>query len=231
MKANFAGLLLGQGRTREAKELLQSSLAVWESGGARNEVYIGQARLSLATAEIFDDRPAQAEAVARDALANFEGETSEPHPDVARALGVLGTSLQMQGRTDEAARALTRAHHIGKTTLVQDHDDMATILTELGIVRLAQGNAEEARASFEQALSIRTTRPGLPTELPRLRFAMARALVEEDPERALRLARTSKAGFQALPLEHPMRRVLNDVDAWIARHATPATPPTPPPAG
>lgn len=221
MKANVGALLLRQGRTRESKELLTESLQVWEASGARNDVYIGQANLSLAQAELFDGRPEEAESRARRSLTTFEA-TNAQHPDVARALTMVGASVHAQGRAAEALPLLERALEVGEETLSEDHDDLASILTDLGAVQLELGFAEASLGSLKRALSIRMTRPGMPTELPRLRFAMARASLASDPDRALRLARSARAGFEALPHEHPMRRHLNDVDAWIAEHATEA---------
>ncbi len=217
MKANFGALLLRQGRTREAKELIGESLQVWEASGARNQVYIGAANLTLAQAELFDGRYEDAEAQARRALTTFEA-TNAQHPDVARALTMVGASLHAQQRDDEALPVLERALQMAEEMLTEDHDDLASLLTDLGAVQLRLGQSDAALKSLERALSIRTTRPGIPTELPRLRFVMARAVVATDRERALRLARNAKAGFEALPREHPMRRHLNDVDAWIAQH-------------
>ncbi len=221
MKANVGALLLRQGRTRESKELLIESLQVWEASGARNDVYIGQANLSLAQAELFDGRAEEAESRARRSLSTFEA-TNAHHPDVARALTMVGASVHAQGRAAEALVLLERALVVGEETLSEDHDDLASLLTDLGSVQLDLEQGEAARGSLERALSIRTTRPGMPTELPRLRFAMARASLTTDRDRALRLARSARAGFEALPREHPMRRQLNDVDAWIAKHATEA---------
>ena len=221
MKANVGTLLLRQGRTREAKELLNDSLQVWEASGARNEVYIGQANLTLARAALFDGQPEQAETLARRALSTFE--SAHPHhPDVARALTMVGASLHTQGRDTEALPVLQRARSLGEDTLADDHDDLAALLTELGAVQLEVGERKAAVDSLERALSIRTARPGVPTALPRLRFVMARAITDTDSERALRLARNAKAGFEALPREHPMRRLLNEVDAWVAQHSNEA---------
>ena len=87
-------------------------------------------------------------------------------------------------------------------------------------MQLALGQTSKAVKSLERALSIRTARPGMATELPRLRFVMAKAVFGTDPEHALGLARNAKAGFEALPREHPIRRLLNEVEAWIAQHET-----------
>ena len=217
MKANFGALLLGQGRTREAKERITESLQVWEASGARNQVYIGGANLTLAQAELFDGRFEEAESRARRALTSYES-ASPHHPDVARAMTMVGASLHAQGRDSEALPMLERALELAEDTLTDDHDDLAALLTDLGSVQLALGQTTKAVKSLERALSIRTSRPGMPTELPRLRFAMAQAVLASDPERALRLARNAKAGFEALPREHPIRRLLNEVDAWIAQY-------------
>jgi tetratricopeptide (TPR) repeat protein len=217
MKANVGALLLRQGRTREATTLLNDSLQVWEASGARNQVYIGQAQLSLATAALFDGRNEEAERRARRSLTTFEA-AHPHHPDVARALAMVGASLHAQHRDTEALPLLERALQLGEETLAANHDDLAALLTDLGAVQRDVGQTEQAIASLERALTIRTARPGMPTELPRLRFALARAVHRSDPDRALRLARNAKAGFEALPREHPMRRRLNEVDGWIAKH-------------
>lgn len=222
MKANFGALLLGQGRTGEAKEMLVESLEVWEASGARNQVYIGGANLTLAQAELYDGRFEQAESHARRALSNYES-ASAHHPDVARALTMVGASVRAQGRAAEALPLLERALELGEETLGEEHDDFASLLTDLGAAQLDLGQHDRALQSLERALSIRTTRPGLPTELPRLRFALARACAPSDSQRAIRLARNAKAGFEALPREHPMRRHLNEVDAWIARFDAPSS--------
>ncbi len=219
MKANVGALNLRQGRTREAKAQLTESLQVWEAAGARNQPYIGQAHLSLSTVELYDGRFADAESRARQALNTFESINAEPHPDVARASCMLGASLVSQGRATEALPVLEHAFEVGEETLGEEHDDFATILTELGVAQREAGDLEASVGSLERALSIRTTRPGMPVDLPRLRFELARALQSTDPVRALRLARTARAGFDGLPEEHPMRRLLNDIDAWIALHA------------
>ena len=219
MKANVGALLLRQGRTHEAKEKVSESLRVWEGSGARNQVHVGGAQLTLAQAALFDGRYDEAERWARRALTTFEAGSPE-HPDVVRALTMVGASLHVQGRNAEARPLLERARELGEALFSEDHDDLASLLTDLGAVQFELGEVQLARESLERALTIRTTRPGMPTELPRLRFVMARACLATDPERALRLARNAKAGFEALPREHPMRRTLNDVDAWIAQHET-----------
>lgn len=223
MKANYGGVLLVQGRTREAEEFLEQALKVWENGGARHRSFIGQAQVSLAQIDIYEGRLDEAESTARKALVTVEPIDGSPHPDVAQALAVLGTALQRQGRSDEALDVLERAQSISKSTLVEDHDLNASVLTDLGIAQTNAGSIDEGLENLERALKIRVARPGFSTELPRLRFAMARTLLPRDRERALRLARAARAGYQALPREHPMRRVLNDVDAWIARNTATST--------
>ncbi len=223
MKANVGALHLRQGRTAEARAMLTESLRVWEAAGARNQPYIGHAHLSLSTVALHDGRFEDAESQARRALTAFESVAAGPHPDVARASSMLGASLLAEGRTSEALPILEQAFELGEETLGEDHDDLATILTELGTAQLATGDPKASVESLERALEIRTTRPGMPVDLPRLRFVLARALAGSQRERAVRLARSARAGFEILPPEHPMRRSLNEIDTWIAAHA-PKTP-------
>ena len=172
--------------------------------------------MNLGYASLVEGNDAHAEGLFRRALAVWERE-ERTHPNVFRALGNLGTALQQQGRHDEAIEVIERALRIADETFDPDNGDRAYVMTDLGIVHLARGDRKAAVAVLTEALEIRLKRPGLPPELPRLRFALAEALLDTDPQRALELARTARAGYAAMAEEHPLRRKINEVDGWIAR--------------
>jgi tetratricopeptide (TPR) repeat protein len=172
--------------------------------------------MNLGYAAMVEGNDAAAEGLFRRALAVWERE-ERAHPNVFRALGNLGTTLQQQGRYDEAMEVIDRALKIADESLDPDNGDRAYVMTDLGLVHLARGERQKAVEVLSAALEIRLKRPGLPPELPRVRFALAEALLDTDPQRALELARTARAGYAAMAEEHPLRRKINEVDGWIGK--------------
>jgi eukaryotic-like serine/threonine-protein kinase len=71
--------------------------------------YGGWARWGLCALEVKRGRPVQAEQLCRDSLASFEAILGHDHPVVAEVLGDLASALAAQGRTTDAAAALSRA--------------------------------------------------------------------------------------------------------------------------
>ena len=206
--ANLSAVLLQRGDTQEASALSRRAIDVWARAEDPYPNELGTAHNNIGYAELLDGDERQAESHFRQALVYWERLGPE-HPNVGRALGNLGTALQRQERYAEALTVLTRAQEIAATTMDPDHSDLATILTDLGIVHLALDDAAAATEQLERAQEIRKKRAGMPGELPRLRFALARALGPERIAEAVELARTARAGLRALPAEHPARRMLD----------------------
>ena len=75
------------------------------------------------------------------------------YPEVARALGNLGTLLQEQG--DVTAHAVPRARACDKRTgYGPEHPEVAITLSSSGIVLQRQSDLAKARAALERALAI-----------------------------------------------------------------------------
>jgi tetratricopeptide (TPR) repeat protein len=216
MLANLGAVVLERGDTREARQMLERSIEIWEAAEAEHESDIATARLNLGYAAMVEGKDADAEKLFRSSLAVWEREEAR-HPNVFRALGNLGTTLQKQKRYDEALEVIERALELADETIDPESGDRAYVMTDLGIVLLEKGETEKAAKVLSEALELRLRQPGMPPELPRLRFALARALIDTDPKRALELARTARAGYASMAEEHPMRRRINDVEAWLGK--------------
>jgi tetratricopeptide (TPR) repeat protein len=216
MVQNLGIVLLERGDTRQARRLLERAIAVWKAADAEHEADIAAAWANLGYAAMIEGDDAAAEGLFRRALAVWERQEPK-HPNVFRALGNLGTTLQQQGRHGEAMEVIERAISIADETLDADSSERAYVMTDLGLLHLARGERQAAIEVLTGALQIRLERPGPPPELPRVRFALAEALVDSDRERALELARTARAGYAAMAEEHPLRRKINEVDSWIAQ--------------
>ena len=75
--------------------------------------------------------------------------------EATRALGNLASAIVEQGGdTSEAERLFSRALTIREAALGRDHPDVASTLTNLGVVSLRQGRYGEAESFLQKALAI-----------------------------------------------------------------------------
>ena len=72
----------------------------------------------------------------------------------ASNLTMLGRSLQMQQRLDEAAAVLQRAVAIQERVFGPAHPRVASAVNDLGAVALRRGNYDEAEAAFRRMSDI-----------------------------------------------------------------------------
>ena len=171
---------------------------------------------SQAAADI-DDAALSAKVLAWHASANLFGEASlDVRAAVARnavaaarrsgdlailsnALGTLGICLRDAGRLDEADAAFAEAEHALESE--GEAIDRATLYGDWASNDLKRGDVERARARLEA--SLRASRPGSMLAAGTLLILGEIEFASGDREKALALARESKAAFVALeaPLE------------------------------
>jgi len=79
---------------------------------------------------------------------------TEPHPDLAPTLDLLGTALLAKDKTAEALEHYERAHALREQFLGQGHPDLAMSLDFLGRTYRRIGQPDKALARHSQALDI-----------------------------------------------------------------------------
>lgn len=139
--------VLGQrGKLAEARATVDKALGLLETGASDRELSAplsARARIRLRQGEA-----PEAVADARRAVAVLEPVYGASHPEVARALNVLGDILAESGQSEEAHAVFKRA----VAAFPPRHPDLPTALLGLGSALLAQQKRGEAIAPLERAL-------------------------------------------------------------------------------
>ncbi|MEZ4453706.1 MAG: serine/threonine-protein kinase [Nannocystaceae bacterium] len=136
---------------------------------------------------------------------------SHPHVGVLdNNLGYLALSL---GDPVAATERFRRAQGVFEAAFGPEAPPLAYPLTGLGEALLAEGQVDDARETLELALRLRDQ--GIPNDVARTRYALARALEATDRPRALELAGAAREGYASVGPAY--RRELDEVDAWIRR--------------
>ena len=112
---------------------------------------VGLALCGLAMLYLETNRPADAEQVARRAVA-LEGERrGERSPEAAYALGLLGSALSRLQRHDEAEQTLRRAVRLSSDALGGKHLQTTRLRANLAVVLVARGLLSKAEPLLRDA--------------------------------------------------------------------------------
>jgi len=98
---------------------------------------------------------AGAETLFRESLEVTRRAFGEAHAQYATALNSLSLAVEEQGRLDEARGLLERADAIAKKTGAADSPRTLAIMTNLGRVQIALGQARQAEPALREALAAR----------------------------------------------------------------------------
>ncbi len=99
-------------------------------------------------------RYAPAEVTARNAVASLEALYGGHHPDVGRALGLLGIVLEAEGKLDEAEGCHARSLAIMQETFGAEHPRTVTALSHLADAKGARGDHRSAVELYQRILKI-----------------------------------------------------------------------------
>ncbi|MBT3396877.1 MAG: tetratricopeptide repeat protein, partial [Alphaproteobacteria bacterium] len=102
----------------------------------------------------------EAELYIRQALSMTEDAVGQSTSEYATRLSNLGNALHRQGRSNEAAQALTRALAIQSEVLGEDHTDAAITLNNLGEAQRGMGQLRDAEQSLNHAVAIAKSKLG-----------------------------------------------------------------------
>jgi len=109
-------------------------------------------------------RPAEAETLAREALATRTKLLGEPEGDVAHSLNLLAGTLAEQGKLGEAEACHREALGMRRLLFGDDHPDVAFSRGALGAVLAREGKLAEAETALRESLALQ--RRLLPTGHP-----------------------------------------------------------------
>jgi len=153
-RLNEGRCLMSLQRVDEAAALFDSMVTFARSIGARDDEAF--ALTLLGRARMLQQRPAEAEATLRTAIAQGDSISTQAYADAAQALAWV---LRESGRPDESAlfsrATLTRL----ETHLAPDQE--AGLLFGLGRAELEAGRPAEALSPLRRSLVLRRTRPGM----------------------------------------------------------------------
>lgn len=126
-------------------------------------------------------RPAEAEALLRNALAVSEAAYGPEHHDVAAALHNLAALAHRRGDLDEARARYTRALAVKDAVLGPGHPESAITLINLGALHRARRRPDQAEACYGRAVeALRRAAPDHP-HLAAARRGLADARAELPP--------------------------------------------------
>ena len=137
-------VLEAQGDLPGARSQFEQSLAIAQKIGA--SVNVAESQEELAHLAIEENRPEQAEAALRSAIAEFEKEKSDP--DSSSAYTMLSRALLMRGNLDEARKAAQRGEQLSLTS----SDPALKLPAEIQRARVEMASAENGKADPAAAL-------------------------------------------------------------------------------
>ncbi len=216
---NLAIIVRDLGDRDGALQLLQRALTILRARLPADHPQIGRAYTNLGdTQRQLGDLEAARASYDR-ALAIYEKSVGPEHVELAAALGGSAMVLHDQGRFTEAIASFERAAAIYEKTVGKQHQDYATLLLELGRTLLAAG--KPAVDPLERAMAVLDESRAGADARGRVRFHLARALVESggDRRRAVELAREGETLLETA--ERPDAETLAQLKAWLREHPEP----------
>ena len=147
----------------------------------------------------------------------LEASLGAEHPVLAAVRTLRGDFELVRGDVDAASREYERALAIRLAALGPEHPDLGLTLLGLGRVALRRGDRAAASGHLEHALKNMAPTTPDPGDFGQVQVTLAEALWEDDPARALGLARAGLADLEkAGP---PVAKERAAAAAWLAAHA------------
>ncbi len=146
--------LMAQQRVTEAEERFRSALKEF-SDVDKEHPQMSILKVNLSQALLDRGQVAEAEVMARQALASIRNKLGGEHPLVVFGLWGLGKVLLREGKLAEAETTWGEALELKRKPLVKEHPETATALDYLGRVYARQGRLAQAESTQRQVLAMR----------------------------------------------------------------------------
>jgi tetratricopeptide (TPR) repeat protein len=143
----------GQGSPGDVLKLLRDGLELTKQAYGQRSLRASLAKVATASQLIELRQYTLAESHLLEALAIWSDAVSEPHPERAGNLQMLGIVCGRQGKWPEAERYLLQATEIYEQVYGPTHTEMIDVLAALSNMQWQQGKPAEAVASLERAVT------------------------------------------------------------------------------
>jgi tetratricopeptide (TPR) repeat protein/predicted Ser/Thr protein kinase len=228
---NVGNAMTAEGRHTEAEAVHRRALAIFEEALGDEHPYVSISLNNIANSLLEQGRklqsvdPGRAEARYREAedlyrraIAIAERAHGTDHAVVSRRVHNLGEALRRQHKFPEALAQYERALAIKEKAYGPDHPSVAMTLTGVGRTQLGLGRKQLGAEALERALQIRRAREKTidDADMGENLFALAQAIVDEDPARARALAGEAREAYAKAGDDR--RDELVEVRDWIAEH-------------
>jgi tetratricopeptide (TPR) repeat protein len=158
--AEYAKVLLSRGRIEmvegripEARAEFLESLQLYREVVGPQSVEVAEVLGELSVASTWMDDHANAERIARQAIAIFESTVPSMHPDRVRTEMNLAEALYLQNRANEAATILVEALRKDIQLFGHNSPQVANVLDTLAIVKYSQRKLDEAERYSRDAVA------------------------------------------------------------------------------
>jgi DNA-binding winged helix-turn-helix (wHTH) protein/tetratricopeptide (TPR) repeat protein/TolB-like protein len=141
--------LEAEGDLKGARKQFEEALGIRQKMGEVDLIF--EAQVTIAEVDLAEGRPEQAEPLLRDAIAEFEKEKEDP--DTSSTYAIWSRALLMEGKLDEAKRAVDRATELSRT--ISDPALLIPVAIQNARVEMASaghGAAANLMASIRQQL-------------------------------------------------------------------------------
>ena len=217
---NRGGLCDLQGRLDEALDYARQAVAAKEKATGTDNADLGLTigNMALYFGELGDLQ--QAAACNERSILILSNALGSEHPRTALIVINYSEILTRLGRFAEAREASSRALATFQRETAPDGIHVTLALIALAIAHLDDGQIEEALPLLERAVANREAHDPDPARLAEAHFALGRALWDGDRDRARAgaLAQRARAEYGRAVASPHNRRVLAQVDAWLAAH-------------
>ncbi|MCA9717292.1 MAG: tetratricopeptide repeat protein, partial [Myxococcales bacterium] len=136
--------------------------------------------------------------------------------EVADTVDNLAIIHAATGDRAQAKELYERALAIKEQALGRDRPALAQTLHNLGELAVEEERRAEAVALIERAVAIFDAHDGVQEGEHAARYGLARALVPDDRERAIALARAAAEGYRSAGDGHTDKA--EEIEAWAAAH-------------
>jgi serine/threonine protein kinase/tetratricopeptide (TPR) repeat protein len=202
---NRGRIEMGDARVADARASFESSLQLYRDVAGNRTSEVAEVLSELAMTFTWTDDLAQAERLAREAIAIYEITVPAMHPDRVSAETKLADILYLLNRLDEAALLFQGALQRQTRLFGTDSAIVADTLDSLAMVRYSQRRYGEAEALSQQAIATaRVAFGGSHRAIGNMDVTLARTLIQvhKYEEAGIALREALKIFAETLPPDH-----------------------------